>query len=209
MKNIRNRKIYIKNKINTISMKLKEKFKLLMKSVFVQFGSAMTDKNIALIWDGDEDIKVGDNVYQEVENENDEIDYIAVDAGEYILMDGRTVVVDEESKVAEIREKEEEKPAEPETPETPAAMAETPAAPEQPADPTTEEIVTTDEEPFNAEKAYAELKSMYDALKGEVEVLKEQLGKLLAVPADEDAFKAAKKNETAEQKQFMCKVAHK
>lgn len=190
-------------------MKLKEKFKLLMKSVFVQFGSAMTDKNIALIWDGDEDIKVGDNVYQEVENENDEIDYIAVDAGEYILMDGRTVVVDEESKVAEIREKEEEKPAEPETPETPAAMAETPAAPEQPADPTTEEIVTTDEEPFNAEKAYAELKSMYDALKGEVEVLKEQLGKLLAVPADEDAFKAAKKNETAEQKQFMCKVAHK
>ena len=190
-------------------MKLKEKFKLLMKSVFVQFGSAMTDKNIALIWDGDEDIKVGDNVYQEVEKENDVIDYIAVDAGEYVLMDGRTVVVDEESKVAEIREKEEEKPAEPENPETPAQMEETPAAPEAPADPTTEEIITEPEEPFDAEKAYAELKSMCDALKGEVEVLKEQLGKLLAVPADEDAFKAAKKNETAEQKQFMCKVAHK
>ena len=189
-------------------MKLKEKFKLLMKSVFVQFGSAMTDKGIALIWDGDEDIKVGDNVYQEVENENDEIDYIAVDAGEYVLMDGRTVVVDEESKVAEIREKEEEKPAEPAEPETPAQMEETPA-PEAPADPTTEEVVTTDEEPFDPEKAYAELKSMYDALKGEVEVLKEQLGKLLEVPADEDAFKAAKKNETAEQKQFICKAAHK
>lgn len=206
MKNIRNRKIYIKNKINTISMKLKEKFKLLMKSVFVQFGSAMTDKNIALIWDGDEDIKVGDNVYQEVENENDEIDYIAVDAGEYVLEDGRTVVVDEESKVAEIREKEEEKPAEP---ETPAEMEETPAAPEQPADPTTEEIITEPEEPFDAEKAYAELKSMYDGLKGEVEVLKEQLGKLLAVPAEEDAFSAAKKNKEVEQKQFICKAAHK
>ena len=88
-------------------------------------------------------------------------------------------------------------------------MEETPAAPEAPADPTTEEVVTTDEEPFDAEKAYAELKSMYDALRGEVEVLKEQLGKLLEVPADEDAFKAAKKNETAEQKQFMCKAAHK
>ena len=187
-------------------MKLKEKFKLLMKSVFVQFGSAMTDKNIALIWDGDEDIKVGDNVYQEVENENDEIDYIAVDAGEYILEDGRTVVVDEESKVAEIREKEEEKPAEPETPAT--QMEETPA-PEAPADPTTEEVVTTDEEPFDAEKAYAELKGMYDALKGEVEVLKEQLGKLLEVPVEEDAFSAAKKNKEAEQKQFMCKAAHK
>ena len=186
-------------------MKLKEKFKLLMKSVFVQFGSAMTDKNIALIWDGDEDIKVGDNVYQEVENENDEIDYIAVDAGEYVLEDGRTVVVDEESKVAEIREKEEEKPAEP---ETPAEMEETPAA-EAPADPTTAEVVTTDEEPFDPEKAYAELKSMYDALKGEVEVLKEQLGKLLAVPTEEDAFSAAKKNKEVEQKQFMCKAAHK
>lgn len=187
-------------------MKLKEKFKLLMKSVFVQFGSAMTDKGINIIWDGDEDVKVGDAVYQEVENENGEIDYIAVDPGEYILEDGRTVVVDEESKVAEIREKEEEKPAEP---EEPAQMAETPAAPEAPADPTTEEVITTDEEPFDAEKAYAELKSMYDALRGEVEVLKEQLGKLLEVPADEDAFKAAKKNETTEQKQFMCKVAHK
>ena len=177
-----------------------------MKSVFVQFGSAMTDKGINIIWDGDEDVKVGDAVYQEVENENGEIDYIAVDPGEYILEDGRTVVVDEESKVAEIREKEEEKPAEP---EEPAQMAETPAAPEAPADPTTEEVITTDEEPFDAEKAYAELKSMYDALRGEVEVLKEQLGKLLEVPADEDAFKAAKKNETTEQKQFMCKVAHK
>lgn len=187
-------------------LKLKEKFKLLMKSVFVQFGSAMTDKNIALIWDGDEDIKVGDNVYQEVENENDEIDYIAVDAGEYILEDGRTVVVDEESKVAEIREKEEEKPAEP---ETPAEMEETPAATEQPADPTTEEVVTTDEAPFDAEKAYSELKGMYEALRGEVEVLKEQLGKLLAVPAEDDAFSAAKKNKEVEQKQFMCKVAHK
>ena len=177
-----------------------------MKSVFMQFGSAMTDKNITLIWDGDEDIKVGDNVYQEVENENDEIDYIAVDAGEYVLMDGRTVVVDEESKVAEIREKEEEKPAEPETPA--AQMEETPA-PEAPADPTTEEVVTTDEEPFDPEKAYAELKSMFDALKGEVEVLKEQLGKLLEIPAEEDAFSAEKKNKEAEQKQFMCKAAHK
>ena len=187
-------------------MKLKEKFKLLMKSVFVQFGSAMTDKGINIIWDGDEGIKVGDNVYQETEDDNGEINYIAVDAGEYVLEDGRTVVVDEESKVAEIREKEEEKPAEP---ETPAQMEETPATPEQPADPTTEEVVTTDEEPFDAEKAYAELKGLYDALKGEVEVLKEQLGKLLEVPAEEDAFSAAKKNQEAEQKQFMCKAAHK
>ena len=186
-------------------MKLKEKFKLLMKSVFVQFGSAMTDKGINIIWDGDEDVKVGDAVYQEVENENGEIDYIAVDPGEYVLEDGRTVVVDEESKVAEIREKEDEKPAE-EPAETPAEMEETPEAP---AAPTAEDVATTGEDPFDPEKAYAELKDMYDALKGEVEALKEQLGKLLEVPVEEDAFSAAKKNKEVEQKQFMCKVAHK
>lgn len=190
-------------------MKLKEKFKLLMKSVFVQFGSAMTDKGIALIWDGDEDIKVGDNVYQEVENDNDEIDYIAVDAGEYILEDGRTVVVDEESKVAEIREKEEEKPAEPAEPENPANMEEVPAVPAEPAVPSTEDVITEPEEPFDAEKAYNDLKIEFEAMKVEFDQIKEQLAKLLEAPVDENAFTAAKKTEEVEQKGFICKVAKK
>ena len=190
-------------------MKLKEKFKLLMKSVFVQFGSAMTDKGIAIIWDGDEDVKVGDAVYQEVENENGEIDYIAIDAGEYVLEDGRTVVVDEESKVAEIREKEEEKPAEGPA-EEPAQMAEeAPAVPAEPAAPSTEDVITEPEEPFDAEKAYNDLKIEFEAMKVEFDQIKEQLGKLLEVPAEEDAFSAEKKNKEAEQKQFMCKAAHK
>ena len=122
--------------------------------------------------------------------------------GEYRVEDKVIVVAD--GKVSEIRE---ETTVEPE--EKPAQMEETPAAPEAPADPTTEEIITEPEEPFDPEKAYAELKGMYDALKGEVEVLKEQLGKLLEVPAEDDAFSAAKKNQEVEQKQFMCKAAHK
>ena len=191
-------------------MKLKEKFKLLMKSVFVQFGSAMTDKGINIIWDGDEDVKVGDAVYQEVENENGEIDYIAVDPGEYVLEDGRTVVVDEESKVAEIREKEEEKPAEPAEPEKPAQMAEeTPAVPAEPAEPSTEDVITEPEEPFDAEKAYNDLKIEFEAMKVEFDQIKEQLAKLLEVPAEEDAFATAKKTEEVEQKSFICKVAKK
>lgn len=184
-------------------MKLKEKFKLLMKSVFVQFGSVVSAEGQQIIWNEDGELAEGYEVYMEVEDENGELQYVPVPDGEYKVED-KTIVV-AEGKVSEIRE---ETTVEPETPETPAQMEETPA-PEQPADPTTEEIITEPEEPFDAEKAYAELKSMYDGLKGEVEVLKEQLGKLLAVPADEDAFKAAKKNETAEQKQFMCKAAHK
>lgn len=184
-------------------MKLKEKFKLLMKSVFVQFGSVVSAEGQQIIWNEDGELAEGYEVYMEQENENGELEYVPVPDGEYKVED-KTIVV-AEGKVSEIRE---ETTVEPENPETPAQMEETPA-PEQPADPTTEEIITEPEEPFDAEKAYAELKSIYDALKGEVEVLKEQLGKLLEVPAEEDAFSTAKKNKEAEQKHFMCKAAHK
>lgn len=185
-------------------MNIKNKMKLLFKSIFTQFGSVVSDEGQQIIWDQDGEIAEGYEVYMEQEDENGELQYVPVPDGEYKVEDKIIVIAD--GKVSEIRV--DEKPAE-EPAEDPAQMAETPAAPEAPADPTTEEVVTTDEAPFDAEKAYAELKGMYDALKGEVEALKEQLGKLLEVPADEDAFKAAKKNETAEQKHFMCKVAHK
>ena len=182
-------------------MNIKNKMKLLFKSIFTQFGSVVSAEGQQIIWDQDGELAEGYDVYMEQENEAGELEYVPVPDGEYRVEDKVIVIVD--GKVSEIKE---ETTVEPE--EKPAEMAETPA-PEQPADPTTEEVVTTDEEPFDAEKAYAELKSMYDGLKSEVEALKEQLGKLLAVPADEDAFKAAKKNETAEQKQFICKAAHK
>lgn len=184
-------------------MNIKNKMKLLFKSIFTQFGSVVSDEGQQIIWEQDGELAEGYEVYMEVEDENGELQYVPVPDGEYIVED-KTIVV-AEGKVSEIRV--DEKPAE-EPAEEPAQMEETPA-PEVPADPTTEEIITTDEEPFNAEKAYAELKGMYDALRGEVEVLKEQLGKLLEVPVEEDAFSAAKKNKEVEQKQFMCKVAHK
>ena len=184
-------------------MKLKEKFKLLMKSVFVQFGSVVSAEGQQIIWNEDGELAEGYEVYMEQENEAGELEYVPVPDGEYRVEDKVIVIAD--GKVSEIKE---ETTVEPGEPETPAEMEETPA-PEAPADPTTAEIITEPEEPFDAEKAYAELKSMYDGLKGEVEALKEQLGKLLEVPAEDDAFKAAKKNETAEQKHFMCKAAHK
>lgn len=192
----------IKNKINPIHMNLKNKMKLLFKSIFTQFGSVVSVEGQQIIWDQDGELAEGYDVYMEQEDENGELQYVPVPDGEYRVEDKVIVIAD--GKVSEIREETTVEPA-----EEPAQMEETPAAPEQPADPTTEEIITEPEEPFDAEKAYAELKSMYDALKGEVEVLKEQLGKLLEVPAEDDAFKAAKKNEAAEQKHFMCKAAHK
>lgn len=182
-------------------MNLKNKMKLLFKSIFTQFGSVVSAEGQQIIWDQDGELAEGYDVYMEQEDENGELQYVPVPDGEYRVEDKVIVIAD--GKVSEIRE---ETTVEPE--EKPAEMEETPA-PEAPADPTTEEIITEPEEPFDAEKAYAELKGMYDALKGEVEVLKEQLGKLLEVPAEEDAFSAEKKNKEAEQKQFMCKAAHK
>lgn len=186
-------------------MKLKEKFKLFMKSVFMNFGAVISEEGQQIIWDGEGDIAEGMSVYMEQENENGELEYVAVPDGEYKAEE--KIIVVAEGKVSEIRaeEKVEEQPA-----EEPAQMEEeTPAAPEAPADPTTEEVITEPEEPFDPEKAYNELKAMYDELKGEVDMLKEQLGKVLEVPAEEDAFSAAKKNEEVEQKHFMCKAAHK
>ena len=182
-------------------MNLKNKMKLLFKSIFTQFGSVVSAEGQQIIWDQDGELAEGYEVYMEVEDENGELQYVPVPDGEYRVEDKVIVIAD--GKVSEIKE---ETTVEPE--EKPAEMEETPAA-EAPADPTTEEVVTTDEAPFDPEKAYAELKDMYDALKGEVEALKEQLGKLLEVPAEEDAFSAAKKNKEVEQKQFICKAAHK
>ena len=182
-------------------MNIKNKMKLLFKSIFTQFGSVVSDEGQQIIWEQDGELAEGYEVYMEQEDENGEIQYVPVPDGEYKVEDKVIVIAD--GKVSEIKE---ETTVEPE--EKPAEMEETPA-PEAPADPTTEEVVTTDEAPFDPEKAYAELKDMYDALKGEVEALKEQLGKLLEVPAEEDAFSAAKKNKEIEQKQFICKAAHK
>ena len=182
-------------------MNIKNKMKLLFKSIFTQFGSVVSAEGQQIIWDQDGELAEGYDVYMEQEDENGELQYVPVPDGEYRVED--KVIVIAGGKVSEIKE---ETTVEPE--EKPAEMEETPAA-EAPADPTTEEVVTTDEAPFDPEKAYAELKDMYDALKGEVEALKEQLGKLLEVPAEEDAFSAAKKNKEVEQKQFICKAAHK
>ena len=180
-------------------MNIKNKMKLLFKSIFTQFGSVVSAEGQQIIWDQDGELAEGYDVYMEQEDENGELQYVPVPDGEYRVEDKVIVIVD--GKVSEIKEE-----TTVETAETPAEMEETPEAP---ADPTAEDVATTGEDPFDPEKAYAELKDMYDALKGEVEALKEQLGKLLEVPAEDDAFKAAKKNEAAEQKHFMCKAAHK
>lgn len=194
----------IKNKINPIHMNLKNKMKLLFKSIFTQFGSLVSDEGQQIIWNEDGELAEGYEVYMEVEDENGELQYVAVPDGEYKI-ENKTIVV-AEGKVSEIRV--EEAPAE--EPAEPAQMEEeTPAVPEEPAEPSTEDVITEPEEPFDAEKAYNDLKIEFEAMKVDFDQIKEQLAKLLEVPAEEDAFAAAKKTEEVEQKGFICKVAKK
>lgn len=111
------------NKHNiSLMSKLKEKIKALL----MQYAAVSTDKG-NLIYNTDM-LEVGSEVF--VEDENGE--NVPAADGEYILEDGRTVVV-AEGKVTEIKEKE-EAPAEPETPAEEQMVDETPAEPETPAE---------------------------------------------------------------------------
>ena len=125
-----------KNNISLMS-KLKEKIKALL----MQYAAVSTDKG-NLIYNTDM-LEVGSEVF--VEDENGE--NVPAADGEYVLEDGRTVVV-AEGKVTEIKEKE-EAPAEPAAPAEPEQMAdpEMPAEPETPAEtPAENEKVTALEE---------------------------------------------------------------
>lgn len=194
----------IKNKTNPIHMNLKNKMKLLFKSIFTQFGSLVSVEGQQIIWNEDGELAEGYEVYMEVEDENGELQYVPVPDGEYKVED-KTIVV-AEGKVSEIRE---ETTVEPSEPENPANMEEVPAVPAEPAEPSTEDVITEPEEPFDAEKAYNGLKIEFEAMKVEFDQIKEQLAKLLEAPVDENAFTAAKKTEEVEQKGFICKVAKK
>ena len=122
-----------KNNISLMS-KLKEKIKALL----MQYAAVSTDKG-NLIYNTDM-LEVGSEVF--VEDENGE--NVPAADGEYILEDGRTVVV-AEGKVTEIKEKE-EAPAEPETPAAEQMADETTETPAEPEMPAEDEKVTALEE---------------------------------------------------------------
>ena len=133
--NLENSEHQNKNNISLMS-KLKEKIKALL----MQYAAVSTDKG-NLIYNTDM-LEVGSEVF--VEDENGE--NVPAADGEYILEDGRTVVV-AEGKVTEIKEKE-EAPAEPEMkPEEEQMVDEMPAEPETPVEtPAEDEKVTALEE---------------------------------------------------------------
>lgn len=85
-------------------MKITNKLKVMLKSILsLKFGAIETDKG-RLVWDGEEDLKEGDEVF--VEGEGEETVKPA-DDGEYTTEDGKVITV-VEGKVASIKDPEAE-----------------------------------------------------------------------------------------------------
>ena len=176
----------------------KKSFKMFFRSLLTKFGEVKTDKAV-LTYDGDGELEVGMEVFVETEAD-DTIEYVHPEDGEYVMEDGRTIVI-KDGFVEEIKEKVEEpmEPMEPTTEPMPEEMAE-------PTEPTTEPTEPVIEEPvFDAEAAYNEVLAEVQALKAELQELKDRVNALLEVPAEEDAFSKQTKNEKNEHKGFMMK----
>ena len=107
-------------------MKITNALKIALKSILdIKFGEVKTDKAV-LVWDGEEDLKEGDEVFvlDEEGNANPAED------GDYVTEDNKTIAV-VEGKVAEIRDPE-------------AEVAEEPAAEEEVEQESNEEVEPAD-----------------------------------------------------------------
>lgn len=176
----------------------KKSFKMFFRSLLTKLGEVKTDKAV-LTYDGDGELEVGMEVFVETEAD-DTIEYMHPEDGEYIMEDGRTIVI-KDGFVEEIKEKEmvDEPTTEPTTEPATENM-------EEPMEPTTEPVTEEPAEPtFDAEAAYNELAAEMQAMKAELQELKDKVNALLEVPAEEDAFSKQTKNEKTEHKGFMMK----
>lgn len=175
----------------------KKSFKMFFRSLLTKLGEVKTDKAV-LTYDGDGELEVGMEVFVETEAD-DNIEYVHPEDGEYVMEDGRTIVV-KAGIVEEIKDKVEEMPAEEPAPENMAGDIGDPLPPEL------VDIVPTPEEPvFDAEVAYKELLAEIQTMKAEIQGLKDKVNSLLEVPAEEDAFAKQNKEEKNERKGFMMK----
>lgn len=180
----------------------KKSFKMFFRSLLTKLGEVKTDKAV-LTYDGDGELEVGMEVFVETEAD-DTIEYMHPEDGEYVMEDGRTIVI-KDGFVEEIKEKE--MVDEPATEPTTEPATENMAEPTEPMEPTTEPTEPAEpvEPAFDAEAAYNEVLAEVQALKAELQELKDRVNELLQVPAEEDAFSRQTKNEKTEHKGFMMK----
>lgn len=168
-------------------MKKIDKMKMFFRNLLTQFGAVNTDKG-QLIWNGNEDLKEGMDVFVE-DADNDDLEYQPAENGDYTTEDGKIITVvdgkvaaitDPKAEVAE--QANEETPAENE--DAPAEMAEETPAVENP----TNEGEETDTE------AIVELRKEVNELYARMDAMEEMLRKLSEKPA---AMSAVEQSEIA------------
>lgn len=146
-------------------MKKLQKMRMFFRSLLTNFGEVVTDKG-KLVWDGNEDLKEGMDVF--VENpEADDLEYEIANAGNYTTEDGKIITVNGEGKVEKIEDPNAEVAE-----EAPAEMAEEPTV-ENP----TNEGEETDTE------AIVELRKEVNELYARMDAMEEMLRKLSEKPA--------------------------
>lgn len=152
-------------------MKKLQKMRMFFRSILTQFGEVVTDKG-KLVWDGNEDLKEGMDVF--VENpEADDLEYEIANAGNYTTEDGKIITVNGEGKVEKIEDPNAEVAEEEPKEEAPAEMAE--------EEPTVENPTNEGEETDN--EAIVELRKEVNELYARVDAMEEMLRKLSEKPA--------------------------
>jgi hypothetical protein len=162
----------------------------LAKALAVAFGQVTTDKGI-LEWDGEEDLKIGDEVYMTAEDGT----RTAAEDGDYTIDDGKVIRV-ADGKVADIIDPEAEVAPETEEVETEAAEEEV-ENPDTPGEESAPDAIEA------LRKEVNELFARVDAFETRINELTEEVAKLKEAPAAEpahDEFKRAFKPETTDKK---------
>lgn len=162
----------------------------LAKALAVAFGQVTTDKGI-LEWDGEEDLKIGDEVYMTAEDGT----RTAAEDGDYTIDDGKVIRV-ADGKVADIIDPEAEVAPETEEVETEAAEEEV-ENPDTPGEESAPDAIEA------LRKEVNELFARMDAFETRINELTEEVARLKEAPAAEpahDEFKRAFKPETTDKK---------
>ena len=193
-------------------MKIASKVKIFLRKVLMTCGSVETDKG-ALLYDGE--LEVGVEVFQE----NAEGEIVPAANGEYVTEE--KVIVVEDGKVTEIRDKEDAQEPEEEAQEETPADPDTPANPDptpdpdqpvegeaEPADETEQEEQETDEERIaRLEASLAEIREGIDQLINAIAGVAQRVDALEAKLKEVEAPGADPAEEGEETEQKMSRIA--
>lgn len=192
-------------KQNKLQMKV-NKIKEMLRKMLATFNEISTDKAV-LIWDGDEELKVGDYVHTVDEQGSD----VKVEDGEY-RTEAKTIIVVEDGRVTEIKDVEDEKVEEVEEPKEDAVEV------EAEVDETKEDVVEeVEEEPKEDEIAkikddIAKIFGLIEEIKSQLQTSEERFSKIEEMPMAKsvtETFEEAKEKEDNSIRGKMSKRGYK